>query len=63
MSQDTNMANTIEQNCETNCISQCNPAQEAGWVKFADSFLVLAFAVGIYSQVFAFFLYAFTTNT
>ncbi|NCN25131.1 hypothetical protein COT94_00515 [Candidatus Falkowbacteria bacterium CG10_big_fil_rev_8_21_14_0_10_37_14] len=31
------------------------------WGEMADSFVMVTFAVGVYSQVFAFFMYAFAS--
>lgn len=44
--------------CTTNCTT--NVKKEIKWGELADSFLMVAFAVGVYSQIFSFFLYAFT---
>jgi len=44
---------------------ECAPSDtkpEPKWGHLADSFLMIAFAVGVYAQIFAFFLYAFTTE-
>lgn len=38
------------------------PIPESKLTKFADNFLMIAFAVGVYSQMFVFFLYAFTNS-
>lgn len=64
MSNDTmQMDQPIKKSCNPTCQPNCNPSVESDWMKAADSFLILAFAVGIYAQIFSFFLYAFATNT
>lgn len=53
-----NNINTID--CAPSAIEDIKP--EPKWGHLADSFLMIAFAVGVYAQIFAFFLYAFTTE-
>ena len=58
---------SIEKQCSTaGCVNEEPEAPvdipESKWVHLADSFLIIAFAVGVYAQIFSFFLYAFTSD-
>lgn len=56
------MEKNLKANCDTNCKSDAiePPKPVAKWQSFADSYIMIAFAVGVYAQIFTFFLCAFT---
>ena len=63
MKNEINQMDATSIDCAPSCVNE-EPVEkpEPKWGQLADSFLMIAFAVGVYSQIFAFFLYAFTTN-